>query len=585
MTGVIQKPLCVDEFPGRADPDEPREVETKMKSNRLFLSALPLILLWFLSGCYLPTTGDLTWYVSTTGDDSNTCHTPELPCRNIGTAITRALPGDTIHVAPGTYRESNHDEEAGYVINKTLHLVGSGADAEAVQLESTRGTGPVLFVTGHHVHPTVENLTLLNGVGYNGNGINVIDAGLTLIDSVSRNNAAAGVNFWTSDPEAILEMTGVLITHNAGGGVTLGGLGLTQMDGVLVSGNTNSGGIVLGTLAFGAGGTLDIKRTTISGNQSGSGGGGLWVGEGSTAFISSSTISGHEATAIINEGRLELANTTVSGNGVGIRNVGDLSLIHSTIAYNRVLSYDGMDAIRLYYKNTILLREADNDCFNPARTELIMDGNNMFCWADDPQLGPLADNGGPTQTIALLPGSPAIDAAAAIAAEGVTAPGTDADFASILLFDQRGETRPFGSAGDIGAYEFHFVTVAATNVTPPQVATASEPTATPTPTLNTPMFTFTEDAFGRNGPGSAYEQVTVFLKGQSVEIDGLNPGFPRWWWVRIPGTGRHGWVSDATGTTSGDVGSLPIYTPVPLPTFTPTSTPTITPTQTATLKY
>jgi hypothetical protein len=56
----------------------------------------------------------------------------------------------------------------------------------------------------------------------------------------------------------------------------------------------------------------------------------------------------------------------------------------------------------------------------------------------DPLLGTLADNGGPTSTMALLPGSPAIDAGAAVA--GVTT-------------DQRGISRPQGAAPDIGAFE------------------------------------------------------------------------------------------------------------------------------------
>ena len=56
----------------------------------------------------------------------------------------------------------------------------------------------------------------------------------------------------------------------------------------------------------------------------------------------------------------------------------------------------------------------------------------------DPLLGPLADNGGPTQTMALLPGSPAINA-------GVAVPG--------VTTDQRGVTRPQGNATDIGAFE------------------------------------------------------------------------------------------------------------------------------------
>jgi hypothetical protein len=57
----------------------------------------------------------------------------------------------------------------------------------------------------------------------------------------------------------------------------------------------------------------------------------------------------------------------------------------------------------------------------------------------DPNIGPVADNGGPTLTMALLPGSPAIDAG-----NPSLAPGTD----------QRGFPRPAGLAPDIGAFEY-----------------------------------------------------------------------------------------------------------------------------------
>lgn len=57
----------------------------------------------------------------------------------------------------------------------------------------------------------------------------------------------------------------------------------------------------------------------------------------------------------------------------------------------------------------------------------------------DPKLGPLADNGGPTLTMALLAGSPAIDAG---------------DNTSVPLTDQRGVARDFGAVTDIGAYEY-----------------------------------------------------------------------------------------------------------------------------------
>lgn len=64
--------------------------------------------------------------------------------------------------------------------------------------------------------------------------------------------------------------------------------------------------------------------------------------------------------------------------------------------------------------------------------------NTLLTDVADPKLGPLADNGGPTLTMALLPGSPAIDAGSAVGA-----PATD----------QRGVARPQGPGVDIGAFE------------------------------------------------------------------------------------------------------------------------------------
>ena len=67
--------------------------------------------------------------------------------------------------------------------------------------------------------------------------------------------------------------------------------------------------------------------------------------------------------------------------------------------------------------------------------------NNLWANTTAGIVGPLADNGGPTLTMSLPPGSPAIDAA-----DTSLAPPTD----------QRGFPRPFGAAADIGAYEFGY---------------------------------------------------------------------------------------------------------------------------------
>jgi len=85
--------------------------------------------------------------------------------------------------------------------------------------------------------------------------------------------------------------------------------------------------------------------------------------------------------------------------------------------------------------NSIASRNTGNPP-NVAGTFLLF-GHNLI--GVDPMVGPLANNGGPTLTMALLPGSPAIDAA-----DPAAAPATD----------QRGVPRPVGPAPDIGAFEY-----------------------------------------------------------------------------------------------------------------------------------
>jgi hypothetical protein len=301
---------------------------------------------------------------------------------------------------------------------------------------------------------------------------------------------------------------------------------------------------------------------------------GLWVGERSTAQIMNSTISDDDPTAIFNEGTLALVNTTVSGNAVAIRNWGDLSLIHATVAHNRVLSLDGSDATRLHVVNTILLREAANDCSDNASMDLNVEGHNLFCWPDDPLLGPLADNGGPTQTIALLPGSPAIDAAAAVASGG--------DYAAVVATDQRGVPRPVGSAADIGAYEFQFTTVAAAGVPPPQTASPSIPifSAVPPAVLTLqppaapnglPAFRFQINANCREGPSTAYPVVTSFYAGDEVPIQGRNED-ASWFWLFVPNSKSLCAAAASTGVTAGVTDNIPFIPGPALPPVVPPPT-------------
>ena len=102
----------------------------------------------------------------------------------------------------------------------------------------------------------------------------------------------------------------------------------------------------------------------------------------------------------------------------------------NTLTANRSILGDCSGAMSSAAAHNLII--ATNDCALAGSTD-----GNFYCV--DPRLGPLQNNGGPTWTHALLPGSPAINA-------GGAADGTPRD--------QRGVARPQGTASDIGAYEF-----------------------------------------------------------------------------------------------------------------------------------
>jgi hypothetical protein len=193
-----------------------------------------------------------------------------------------------------------------------------------------------------------------------------------------------------------------------------------------------NGSAVDGVGIFNAG-TLTVTNSTISGNSAIMIGGGIH-NEG-TLTVTNSTISGNDALSgggIHNEGTLTVTNSTISGNsGGGIdHNHGTLTLAHSILASN------GRDC----------QARADFTTVIDGGYNIVQDGSCISAptsFEADPLLGPLADNGGPTMTHALLPGSPAIDAIP----QGISGCGTT------IINDQRGVTRPQGSACDIGAYE------------------------------------------------------------------------------------------------------------------------------------
>jgi predicted outer membrane repeat protein len=174
---------------------------------------------------------------------------------------------------------------------------------------------------------------------------------------------------------------------------------------------------------------MTVADSTISSNSSARDGGGISI-LGSSLSVTGSTITGNSAPSgggIYNAGGgLVIENSTISGNSAGTSGggiYGGATVENSTISGNSGTSGGGIyNTSSLIMRNTILNAGASGEnIFNDGGT-VTSDGYNLS--SDDaggyltgpgdqinidPLLGPLQNNGGPTLTHALLPGSPAID--------------------------------------------------------------------------------------------------------------------------------------------------------------------------------
>ena len=232
-----------------------------------------------------------------------------------------------------------------------------------------------------------------------------------------------------------------------------------------IAGMTITNGNGQGDLPFGAGiyndhATLEVDKCTLSGNAAGFGGGGIYNSSG-TLTVNNSTFSGNWAAApyfrgigggIYNEaGMLTVSNCTFSENwaysdvGGGIYNGGTVT-IGNTIF--KTGSWGGVGG-----GNIVNNGAATSNGYNLSNDD---GGRVLTAMGDqintDPMLGPLQDNGGPTFTHALLPGSPAIDAGKDFGAATTDQRGSG--FAR--TFDSASIANANGGDGtDIGSYEVH----------------------------------------------------------------------------------------------------------------------------------
>ncbi len=340
------------------------------------------------------------------------------------------------------------------LVDKNITISGPGAENLAVN-----GNGKS---TVFHIAPgetvTISGLTITNGYTTgSGGGIHNDHADLTLNDCTVSGNQGGGIyNDAENSGGALLEINNCSVTDNSGGGIyndALGG-GVATLNITDSSVNNNySGGAILSrgwlcTFCPHGTATVQITNSSITGNGSTPYGGAIYTDTGGpccpvTVSLTNSTVSGNagEAVHISIEAALLVSNSTISGNsGGGIYTdlgapTGGSTVVNSTMNDNQVeIWYGGA-----YIKNTIFkVSPGGHSIVSDGFSTIMSQGYNVSSddgagylngpgdqINTDPLLGPLQDNGGPTFTHALSPGSPAIDAG-------------DPNFVPPPLYDQRG---------------------------------------------------------------------------------------------------------------------------------------------------
>lgn len=395
-------------------------------------------------------------------------------------AVAAAVSGDTIDF--NGLACSTISLTTGFigVTQDDLSLVGPGAAALSIDGGTASG---ILRHTGLGAL-SVSGLTLTNGYYESATtprgGCLYSSANLSVVDAVLSNCTAVGTSSAIAYGGGIyargdLSLLGSTVTYSRAHGMATGAHG----GGVYVMGNfTAQDSTISYNVAYGAPinggqgggamivGTTMIQRTTIFYNTAYSVGG-LWTkGE---VTLDSSTIynngashaAGMRATYYSGSPTATIVNSTIAYNQ-SVATVGGLNLIipatisNSTIAFN--VAFNGLAGVlmsgpTLDLESTIIANNVGfgvPDDFEVYGSPIITGANNLVVASSvplppdtlqsDPLLGTIGDNGGPTWTIPLMDGSPAIDAGNNIAQ---------------LPDDQRGAgyARVIGPFADIGAFE------------------------------------------------------------------------------------------------------------------------------------
>jgi len=407
------------------------------------------------------------------------------PSASIGVYIVNGVGGGifnfgTMTLSSSTVSGSGAYEGAGIFNASALVLTNTALSGNNAGNRFNSGSGVGGGISNWGALTMVDSVVSENTAGFASGGISNVGM-VTLIDSAMSDNEA-GQFGGAIDNSGALFLERSTVTDNTaggtGGGIWSGHSGLLMAVESVISGNTAStgGGIH-------SSGQADLINSIVGNNTATSanygGGGGLYNSSlqpgtleagmrltGTTVYGNTTEDTGG---GIANTGVLTLTNVTLSSNAAAVEGGGvasrrsTMTLASTTVSANTAPAGSAIssgDSASGTLRNSIVggncaaqtpivslggnIESPGDTCFVPQGTD------QVSVSADALNLGLLADNGGPTETHALLPGSVAIDVIPET--ECVDADGEP------LLTDQRGEPRPVAILGseprcDVGAFE------------------------------------------------------------------------------------------------------------------------------------
>ncbi len=418
-----------------------------------------------------------------------------------------ANPGSMLEITGGTIISNTANRAGGGIeingtVTDSVTAVLNGVQLHENMAGAAPGNGGALHITGV-ANVTVNGGVVMNnlasaeggGLWNSAVGMLTVDGTAIKANRASGNDADQGGGGLFNDGGELMVSNAIIRGNSADGAAGSGG-GILNNQGTLtvidstIAGNSSNragGGVednagvqvrlhnvrLLknstgdapgngGGLHITGAGTVEVVNGTVAENSAAAEGGGLWNSAVGTLIVSRTTLNknmtdgtadDHGGGALYNDGgELTVSNSTLTGNMAANGNGGGLLNGAGTSTVVNVTVHANADSGLANTSGTIALANSivtanDTDCVGPISTNgapnLDSDGTCNASLTADPMLGMLANNGGKTATLALLDGSPAIDAGQ----NGICVS------APVNGIDQRGVERPQGLNCDLGAYE------------------------------------------------------------------------------------------------------------------------------------